>query len=204
MAEKQGYIAVDLDGTLAHYDTWQGADHVGEPIQPMLARVQQWLAEGKDVRIFTARVSNDSRGETRPAIEAWCAQHLGTVLPIICTKDYDCLELWDDRAVQVITNTGMRADGKGATPVADIVNRLRGRYPMGPLGADGEPKCGWREMAGTMTVEYPTPLMVEAANVIQEQAACIADLEARMDAAVGLIERLEWKINRVFATVKGA
>lgn len=47
MANNNGWYAVDLDGTLAHYDHWRGNDHVGEPIPRMLARVKQWLAEGK-------------------------------------------------------------------------------------------------------------------------------------------------------------
>jgi hypothetical protein len=52
----QGWIGVDLDGTLAHYDGWKGADHIGEPIPAMVERVKRWLAEGKTVKIFTARV----------------------------------------------------------------------------------------------------------------------------------------------------
>lgn len=32
-------------------------------------------------------------------------------LVIQANKDYDMEELWDDRVVQVITNTGERADG---------------------------------------------------------------------------------------------
>lgn len=50
-----GWIGVDLDGTLAHYAGWVGPDHIGEPIPAMLARVQQWIAEGRTVKIFTAR-----------------------------------------------------------------------------------------------------------------------------------------------------
>lgn len=51
-----GWIGVDFDGTLATYGTWAGADHVGEPIAPMVARVKRWLAEGREVRVFTARI----------------------------------------------------------------------------------------------------------------------------------------------------
>ena len=38
-----GWIGVDLDGTLAHYDGWKGIEHVGPPIPAMLARVKYWL-----------------------------------------------------------------------------------------------------------------------------------------------------------------
>ncbi len=35
MSENKGWYAVDLDGTLAFYDEWRGADHIGAPIIPM-------------------------------------------------------------------------------------------------------------------------------------------------------------------------
>jgi hypothetical protein len=123
----QGWIAVDFDGTLAQYDGWKGPDHVGPPIAAMVARVMAWLAEGRDVRIFTARVWCDPKewdwegergrsGESYHAqevVEAWCKEHLGVVLPVTCMKDYGMYELWDDRSVQVVPNTGV--------PVQDLL-----------------------------------------------------------------------------------
>lgn len=109
----KGWIGVDLDGTLAHYEGWQGAEHVGEPVGEMLFRVKKWLSEGKEVRIFTARVSSDGTSrrdleaaQARIAISDWCEKHLGTRLRITNVKDYAMVELWDDRAVQVEANTG--------------------------------------------------------------------------------------------------
>lgn len=110
----QGWIAVDLDGTLAHYDDWRGHEHIGRPIQPMVDRVCRWLAAGQDVRIFTARV----RGEPRAAqqalviVEQWSKDVFGRILPVTCKKDYGMIELWDDRCVQVEPNTGRRMDGQ--------------------------------------------------------------------------------------------
>lgn len=108
-----GWIGVDLDGTLAHYDGWKGPEHIGAPVPAMVERVRRWLAEGKNVRIFTARVTlldmHTARDAPSPVVEAihgWCQAHLGRVLPVTCVKDYLMLELWDDRAVQVIANTG--------------------------------------------------------------------------------------------------
>lgn len=117
------WYGVDFDGTLAHYRNFKGAGVLGAPIPLMVDRVKRWLAEGKDVRIFTARVWHpdvtskvsetefNSRcaeaREARAAIKAWCIEHVGQELPITCEKDYGMLELWDDRAVQVIKNTGM-------------------------------------------------------------------------------------------------
>ncbi len=109
----QGWIGVDLDGTLAEYHGWKGVEHIGAPIQPMLDRVKCWLAEGKDVRIFTARV-----GDRRQKMQAthyimrWCEKHIGQPLAVTNVKDFGMVELWDDRAVQVEMNTGRRMDGK--------------------------------------------------------------------------------------------
>lgn len=106
---KSGWIGVDLDGTLAQYDTWQGASHIGEPVPAMLERVKRWLAAGIEVRVFTARVAIPESGVVR-AIEDWCLVHLGRALPVTCMKDYGMVELWDDRAVQVEKNTGRRIE----------------------------------------------------------------------------------------------
>ena len=54
----RGWIGVDLDGTLAEYAGWVSEEHIGHPVPMMLERVKAWLAEGKDVRIFTARVDD--------------------------------------------------------------------------------------------------------------------------------------------------
>jgi hypothetical protein len=106
-----GWIAVDLDGTLAEYDGWRGVEHIGAPVPLMLNRVKAWMAEGREVRIFTARVCQDKDGSVASVIHDWCLKHLGAALTVTNVKDYAMLELWDDRAVQVVPNTGMRADG---------------------------------------------------------------------------------------------
>ena len=107
------WIGVDFDGTLATYDRWRGLWHTGQPIWPMVHRVRQFLDEGWDVRIFTARVAHDGSPEQRLAaeqarevIQEWCRVTLGTVLPVTNVKDTKMCELWDDRAVQVEKNTG--------------------------------------------------------------------------------------------------
>lgn len=94
-----GWIGVDLDGTLAQYDHYRGDAHVGAPIPAMVQRVRAWIDEGRDVRLFTAR-------KPHPAIRKWMQQHLGKVLPITHTKDYHMQLLIDDRAIGVQRNTG--------------------------------------------------------------------------------------------------
>ena len=102
-----GWIGIDLDGTLAEYHGWVSEKHIGDPIPNMQRRVKQWISEGKDLRIFTARVSNDIDGIVTEIIQKWCLRYLGKKLPVTCTKDYSMIELWDDRCVQVIPNTGI-------------------------------------------------------------------------------------------------
>lgn len=108
-----GSIAVDLDGTLAHYVPPYEPGKVGEPIYAMAKRVEAWLEQGVPVKIFTARVWTDGSPErdgqailALAAIQRWCQKHFGVVLPVTCVKDPGIIEIWDDRAVAVERNTG--------------------------------------------------------------------------------------------------
>jgi len=78
----------------------------------MVERIQEWVASGKEVKIFTARVAFDEDGSTEDLIKAWCKEHLGFDLEVTNKKDYGMIELWDDRAIQVKVNTGERVDGQ--------------------------------------------------------------------------------------------
>lgn len=125
----KGWIGVDLDGTLFHYEKWVGWNVFGKPIKPMVDRVRQWLDEGKEVRIVTARVglpvwTYDARVPSTfmrhcritgdefsdammvDAIQQHLVKHRLPALPVQCYKDVNMIELWDDRAVQVVPNTG--------------------------------------------------------------------------------------------------
>jgi hypothetical protein len=104
-----GWIGVDLDGTLAEYHGWQGPTIIGDPVPAMLERVKGWLAEGQQVRIFTARVSckyNPDHSIVCEAIHNWCKRHIGQKLTLTASKDFDMIVLYDDRVVQVERNTG--------------------------------------------------------------------------------------------------
>lgn len=113
MSKVVPFIAVDLDGTLAHYDEWQGPYHIGRPITAMVQRVVTWLDGGKTVKIFTNRITPHPDDETprdidkvRRVIENWCERHIGRRLEVINTKEHGMEQLWDDRAVGVEPNTG--------------------------------------------------------------------------------------------------
>lgn len=118
------WIGVDFDGTLVKWGTGHNTNvmAIGEPIPRMVARVKAWLADGKDVRILTARVGPATDEECmvygftnaehfamgqRMLIEPWCEEHLGQKLIITATKDFHMVELWDDRAVQLVPNSGL-------------------------------------------------------------------------------------------------
>jgi len=98
-----GWIGVDLDGTAAFYGGWKGADHIGDPVPAMAFRIRKWLADGREVKIFTARATVP---EQIPVVEDWCERHFGVRLPVTATKDFAMVELWDDRAVRVKPNIG--------------------------------------------------------------------------------------------------
>lgn len=108
-----GWIGVDLDGTLAKYDKFEGDTIIGEPTKPetpgtpsMVERVKKWLEDGKEVRIMTARASGENSEAAKEAIEKWCEKYIGQKLPVTNIKDQEMKELWDDRAIQVKKNTG--------------------------------------------------------------------------------------------------
>ena len=103
-----GWIGVDLDGTLAHYDSKQ-YPAIGDPIPAMVRRVKKWLSIGINVKIVTARAAEE---QEIGRIRNWCHKHIGEPLTVTNMKDFEMIELWDDRAVQIIPNTGIRADGK--------------------------------------------------------------------------------------------
>ena len=104
-----GWIGVDLDGTLAHYDDWKGPEHIGEPIPRMLNFVKQWVQQGIPVKIFTARAV---KTEYISYIEEWLEEHGLPDLEITNVKDFGMLRLYDDRCTQVITNTGQTVEPK--------------------------------------------------------------------------------------------
>jgi hypothetical protein len=116
----KGWIGVDLDGTLAVYTGWQGATHIGDPVMALVNKAKEILLNGGDVRIFTARISsppNDAKRQRAAAealieIQDWCQEYIGVVLPVTNIKDYDMVCCYDDRAIQIVPNTGVRADGE--------------------------------------------------------------------------------------------
>lgn len=142
-----GWIACDFDATL--FEWGEGTSNpgdvlrVGKPIPKMIERIKKHLADGEEVRIFTARVGPataeeclqafQGRGKFPPyegeigpdpvldwmnyqttLIENACREHLGQPLPITAVKDFYMYKLYDDRATQVIPNTGETLEDRHA------------------------------------------------------------------------------------------
>lgn len=105
------WTGFDLDGTLAEYIGWNGIEHIGKPIKGMCDIIKKLHSDGEQVKIVTARVSPRNDGvdpdKARKSIEEWCKKNLGFVPPITHEKDSLMETLYDDRAVQVIPNTGV-------------------------------------------------------------------------------------------------
>ncbi len=98
------WIGVDLDGTLAYHNPNDHICHIGRPIQIMLEKVKLLLRSGIEVKIFTARAAF-GRSQVR-MIQDWLEQNGLPRLDVTNKKDLFMVEVWDDRAVQVVMNEG--------------------------------------------------------------------------------------------------
>jgi len=137
-----GWIGVDLDATLAEYTGWKGEKHVGAPVPAMLQRVKDWIAEGKTVKIMTARVSARDPEELSynvSIIQDWCVANGLPRLEVTCRKDYAMIELWDDRCKQVVPNTWESLEDKTAKLEAELAS---------VKGSSGS--MGWDKTAKTL------------------------------------------------------
>jgi hypothetical protein len=124
-SDKVGWIGFDLDGVLAEYHGAQNNFEIGPPIPAMVAKAKQLLAEGWELKIFTARVDGGLiyptlHPEVDPVtvevyrqialvvrmVQDWTEKHLGKRLAVTCQKDAGMRMLYDDRCVQIESNTG--------------------------------------------------------------------------------------------------
>lgn len=104
LTDRHHWYAIDLDGTLTLDSHPADPEFIGEPNQEVVDQVKKFIEAGKEVRIFTARVSkgvNDDRNVYSIAlkIQDWCKQHLGIEsIPVTNVKSHGIIELWDDRS----------------------------------------------------------------------------------------------------------
>ena len=98
------WIGFDVDGTLAYYDfKVKGLRPVGKPIPRMVAFLNEQIRLGRRCKYFTARAGTE---EGRSDMEAWITEYKMPRLEITDRKDHNMIICYDDRARQVIPNTG--------------------------------------------------------------------------------------------------
>ena len=106
------WYGFDVDGTIADNSAHTfGMGKIGKPIKPMCDLMKKLHAEGRRVKIFTARLSDvgsdrSSQQAVKEHIWKWCDENLGFRPEITDRKDYKMECLYDDRAKQVVRNTG--------------------------------------------------------------------------------------------------
>jgi hypothetical protein len=111
--DREGWVGVDLDGTLAEWNDQTSPYYIGPPVTAMVDRVHKWIDAGRQVRIVTARVGANKGVDVdgqRKVIRTWLDTHLGRTyanqIEITNQKDLGMLALWDDLAVTVEVNSG--------------------------------------------------------------------------------------------------
>lgn len=153
-----GWIGVDLDGTLAHYEGWKDGA-IGAPIPGIVEAIKTARAAGTEVRILTARAFGGIDVTGSPflntvavsQVQDWCEKHVGERLPVIFWKDMQMLELWDDRAIQVIPNQGIPIAQAGAK-LAKIGEKL---YFWAHAHGGNCPKLAWDELREALGIDEP-------------------------------------------------
>jgi methionine salvage enolase-phosphatase E1 len=105
-------IALDLDGTLAWYDGWQGHDHIGRPFSDTVEFVKSLHEAGHEMWIFTAR-EEDSHDH----IWGWLREH--------GMKEYitGITNVKLPRFTLFLDDRGMNYSGK--YPHIDIINEFK-------------------------------------------------------------------------------
>jgi hypothetical protein len=115
VTERKGWIGCDLDSTLAYCNNSVWAPQppwpIGEPIPAMVEKIKNLHDMGYEIRIFTARVGDEGMSAQAFATETkniqdWAEKALGFRPRVTATKDFEMLFMFDDRAREVIANTG--------------------------------------------------------------------------------------------------
>lgn len=110
------WVGFDYDGTLFTHTT-EDNPVVGEPIKPMIERLKTLLNQGIRCKILTARVSSIEKNVQfqERVIRKSLVKEVGEKaanIEVTAEKDYLMMEFYDDRARQVIKDTGITIDGK--------------------------------------------------------------------------------------------
>lgn len=149
------WLAVDLDGTLAHYDGWKGADHIGAPVKGIMDKLIQRHKEGWGIAIFTARVSVPHEADqAEKTIWAWLEKYelAQFISGVTCVKHKHFVEFWDDRAFNSPKNSGLIVGIDCGTGYAGaLINSKQTDFEKSAIAA-AKPFIPRQELASDMQV----------------------------------------------------
>lgn len=135
---KRASVAVDLDGTLAESEEGPfDPRRIGPPVEEMVDRVKEWLSEGREVVVFTARADDP---ENIPAVRGWLEENGLGGLEVTNRKRPDMEQFWDDRAVPVSENEGTVQTGEelsrkaAASRAVDMLSTAKAESDRGNYG----------------------------------------------------------------------
>jgi hypothetical protein len=127
MSTPEAWVGCDLDGCLAEYDGYSGPEHIGVVIPLMRERVLGWIAEGKTVKIFTARASIEGQVKL---VQDWLEENGFPRLEVTNVKDMGMVELYDDRCTRIIMNTGVIFNEEKLATIQEEVQKERERVAI--------------------------------------------------------------------------
>lgn len=134
MGKNKEWFGFDLDGTLAEYrqGEWKGYKVIGKPIARICNVAKRLHADGKTVRILTARVSDASVSEgeasladIKDVIWKWCDRNLGFRPEIVAEKDHHLNQFYDDRCLEVVRNDGILVRDAYKETISDIDSAIK-------------------------------------------------------------------------------
>ena len=99
------WYGVDFDGTLCTGTDWNIPGDEGKPIENIVNKVKELIANGNTVKVVTARYHDGSKSINH--VKRWCLKYIGKELEVTASKDYEMIALYDDRAIQVQPDTGV-------------------------------------------------------------------------------------------------
>jgi hypothetical protein len=114
---------------------------IGEPIQGIIRRIKYFLRTGRNVCIVTARVhpsEPDAAAQRlliQDTLDATLGKEMAIRIPIRCDKDRHMIDLYDDRAKQVIPNRGVLVQNELRRAVEGLMVIARGDGDAGHAAA---------------------------------------------------------------------
>lgn len=132
-AKQKPRVCVDLDGVLAKYDRWRGAEHIGAPVPGALEFARE-LAKVADIIIFSSRCSEDrirsddgyslSPAQMRIHIIDWLEKHNFPYTDVFIGQGKPRVAAFiDDRAVQCSPQKDKEAFDSALASVKTLLKR---------------------------------------------------------------------------------